>query len=497
MSRTKRSFWNVATGLLMTALTLGIGFISTPYILRWLGAERFGAFRVLMDWFGYLALLDLGVIGAVEASLGPKLGAGDDQGVQATLSAGLRIYLWISALMLVGGALLVLTLPRFLHLTTVTTQELLVAAWILLIPVVWFPISVFRALMEARQRSYLVNLLLTSQALLTTTLLVLAARAGWGLIGQAAATTLALVPAPAVLLWMGLRHYRNVLAMPPDRKAMAELRALNWPTFWFNLSGRLGLLSDNIVIAFFVGPLAVAPFFLTQRLAQIAQGQLQAIGNSTWAGLVELHAQGQTRRFCDRMTELTTLISGAGLAVLGPVAAYNQHFIRLWVGQSYYAGHWVTAMACVNIWLWAISSFWGWPISGSGNIASLLPYAIAFTILNVSVSVLGVLTVGLPGPLIGTFAAFLLIHSWAMPRILSRIFAPELASIWKSAVRPLLWGLPYAAVLWFVAQSQAPLGWLALGVQTSVAASGGFLLWWLHLKPESQLEWKKRVRFLT
>lgn len=497
MTRTKRSVWNMLTGFLVAGLTLGTGFIGTPYVLRWLGGERFGVFRVLSDWFGYILLLDLGVIGSVEARLAPKFGAGDERGALATLAAGLRIYLWISAVMLAGGAALVLTLPYFLTLKTIPAQELRVAAWVLLIPVVWFPISVFRALMEARQRGYLVNLLLGSQALLTTAFLVLAARAGWGLVGQAAATTLALAPTPAILLWMGLRHYRTVLTLPPDPAAMAELRALNWPTFWFNISGRFGLLSDNIVIGFFLGPLAVAPFFLTQRLAQLAQGQLQGIGNSTWAGLVELHAQGQTRRFCDRMTELTTLISGAGLAVLGPIAAYNQHFIRLWVGQSYYGGHWVTAIACINIWMWAISSLWGWPISGSGNIASMVPYAIAFTVLNVSASVLGVLTVGLPGPLLGTFAAFVLINSWGMPRVLSRIFAPELRNIWQAALRPLAWGLPYAILLWWVAQRQAPLGWLGLGVQGALAGLGGLVLWWLNLQSAARQEWKLRLRLLT
>ena len=58
MTRTQKSVWSFATGLGSLILTMLIGFVSTPWILAWLGRERFGAWRVLLDCFGYLALFD-------------------------------------------------------------------------------------------------------------------------------------------------------------------------------------------------------------------------------------------------------------------------------------------------------------------------------------------------------------------------------------------------------------------------------------------------------
>lgn len=484
----------MGSGLLMTALTLITSFASTPWILHWLGNERFGAFRVLMDWFGWLTILDLGIIGSVTARLGPKLGAGDEEGVFGILVAGFRVYIRIALAMLAAGAILVVALPYFVPLKTVSAHELRMAAWIMLIPTAWVPFSVFRALTEARQRGYLVNLLLALQAMLTTAFLVFTAWAGWGLIGQGLANTLAVAPTTAVLVYLGMRRYRGVLSTKPAANAIEEVRSLNWPTFWFNISGRLGLLSDNMVIGSMLGPAAVAPFFLTQRIAQIAQTQLQAIGNATWAGLVELYAQGQTAKFCSRMVDLTALVSGIGIAVLGPIAAYNGRFIALWVGAGSYAGEWVNAIACVNIWMWAIVSLWCWPIGGAGHIAQWLPYALWFSGINIVVSVAATAWVGLAGPLIGTFAAFVLIDSWALPRVLARIFDPSLGSLWKAALAPMLWGAPYSALIWWIARSHTPHGWLGLAAEASLAGLGGLFLWWLSLGSDLRQQWQFRFR---
>ena len=47
--RGARSLWTFGTGVTFTVLTTGLSFVITPFVLRWLGAERFGIQRALMD----------------------------------------------------------------------------------------------------------------------------------------------------------------------------------------------------------------------------------------------------------------------------------------------------------------------------------------------------------------------------------------------------------------------------------------------------------------
>ena len=493
-TRTSTSARNIVSGWIGTLITLASGLIAMPWILRWLGSERFGAYRVLLDCTGYLILLDLGIEGSLRARLAPKLGIGDSAGVFQFLAAGLRAFLRISVAMLAAGAGFVLFLPRFLAAGAIGAEELRAAICILLVPTLWLPLSVFRTLEEARQRGYVINLLFAIQSVLISIFYVAAARAGWGLPGQAAAVVAAQIPAVAILTRTGLRRYPGVLRAQAQPTAVAAVWALSWPTLLFNLSGRAGLLSDNFLIGWLLGPAAVSRFFLTQRLASFALGQLQAFGNATWAGLVELHAQGHNERFQSRLLDLTTLVSCLGMAVLGPICAYNPQFLSLWLGTNVYAGEPVNLLVCVNVWLWSLTSLWSWPLSGTGHMGQWAPYAVLFTVVNLTVSIVATRSLNIAGPLIGTLAGFLFVYTWAMPRVLAKVYQVSPGALWRSALTPLIWGLPYAGLLWFVARHHTPRGWLGLALQAGLSGIGGLLLAWSHLGAEGRDEWRARLR---
>ncbi|MGH9913777.1 MAG: hypothetical protein ACRD63_00650, partial [Pyrinomonadaceae bacterium] len=65
--RSKRATINYFSQVLLTGVTMVVGFVSTPFLLHWLGAERFGAVRVANELYGHLVLLELGLSGALPA----------------------------------------------------------------------------------------------------------------------------------------------------------------------------------------------------------------------------------------------------------------------------------------------------------------------------------------------------------------------------------------------------------------------------------------------
>src|SRR5258708_39281100 len=112
--------------------------------------------------------------------------------------------------MLIAGVALVTTAPYLVPTSEVPTRELRISICLLLIPALWTPLTVFRALIEVRQQSYAINFLLILQALLSTAWLVAASWAGWGLIGQGAAMAVASVPLMVFLLSLGVREFPDV-----------------------------------------------------------------------------------------------------------------------------------------------------------------------------------------------------------------------------------------------------------------------------------------------
>lgn len=495
MSRTRNSAWNFGAGFGYSLVSACAGLLATPLLLRWLGAERLGAYRALVDWSGYLTFMEQGLGGALMAALAVRIGQDDRPAVTRMVATGLRAYGRLALAQLAAGLVLVAGVPYLISLNQVSRHELGVAAALAFLPVVLTPLLVFRALAEARQRGYLNSILLAAQVTVMTALSLFAAWSGWGLIGQAAAFVAAQIPTLLLLMRDGGRAYGGAWKSTPEPADRSALWRLSWPTLVNSLADRIGLLSDNIIVAGIMGSAAVVPFYLTQQLALLALSQLRGIGNATWAGLADLYARDNEARLKTRLLELTGLVSGLGLALLAPIAACNPFFVRLWVGPGAYAGDALTWLSCFNALLWAIFTLWGWVLLGTGNIRRWWPFAVFFTLVNLVVSLVATARLGLIGPLIGTTVGLLTITSWALPRILSSVVGTSPLVLWRAALAPFRWGLPLFVALRSLAIYLDPRGWLELVSLVSLGAVAGLAMWWrLSLGNDERHEWLVRLK---
>ena len=77
---------------------------------------------------------------------------------------------------------------------------------------------------------------------------------------------------------------------------------------YISFTNRVGLISDNVIVAWILGASALSPFYLTQQLPGAAQFLLRGLGNATWAGLVELEAREKNSKFQKTFLELTSTV---------------------------------------------------------------------------------------------------------------------------------------------------------------------------------------------
>lgn len=497
--RTHRSVLNFASGILFTLATTLTAFFTTPLLLAWLNPVRFGAYRMITDWNGYLTLLDFGLGGALLPLLARALGQGDTPMLRKVLAAGTRAYLWLTLVMLAAGVAMMPLVVWSVGVPAALRGDLRLA-WILnLLSFLPLGLAPFRSIAEASQRSYWINTLMTFQCLLITALALIFAWGGLGISGQALAFTLGIFSFFAMLTWDGLRHDPGLLRAPvsavADPGVWSAILSLSVPSLILSLSGRVGLLSDNLIAGGFLGPAMAASLYITVRLASLVQIQLQAIGAASWAGLAELHAQGAREVFNRRLVELTTLVAVLGLAVLGPVAAYNRHFFELWVGSRLipFGGNRVVVVAALNAFLLGLFSLWGWCFSGTGQMRLMVAPSLLATAINLAASLVLTWRLGLVGPALGTLVASLTISLWYLPLLLRRYFGISLRALGWAIAWPLVWGVPYALGLWWVAHVHRPRGWAGL-----IAEMGGAALGFLAvsavliLSPTDRALWRLR-----
>jgi O-antigen/teichoic acid export membrane protein len=500
--RTRRSILTFLSGGLSSAVILGVGFMATPLLLRWLGDERYGAFEAATDWFGYIALLELGVGGALRPLLALAWARRDKRELEILMAAGFRAYFFLTALMVSAGAALTMLIPRLLRLNAASVWDLRMGCLVGVGGLLVFPLAPFRALLEAEQKGYLINAALLVQSFLITACSLLLAWIGWGITGQFVGVFIGACAFNVAVSWAGaretggllLRHLRDV-TLTAEWKAIWKL---NWPTFAFNTCGQVGLVTDNIIIGALMSPALVVPFLITQRLAVLSQRQLQGIGNASWAALAELHEQGRREIFNQRLVELTKLVAIIAIAVLVPIVSYNRYFVMLWVGAARYGGGTLTLISAINAFLLAIFSLWGWCINGTGRVAEIMPGMIAQTVINLFLSLVLTLKFGLIGPVLGTLAGFVAVSSWYLPWLLHHLFQTSPWELTTAALLPMVSAIPLGVAVWWLSGVLPPRGWIELASEMLLAALLYLGSWWLiGLSAVEKDLWWRRAQALV
>lgn len=505
MSRTRRAIWNYASVLLFTAVTTIVGLATTRWLVGteshpgWLGASRFGSFRMAVDWLGYLTLLDLS-LGGILAPLLARASATDDEAkLRSLVGAGLRAYLALALTTLALGLGVSLVIDRLVAVPSGDRFDLRIGWLMLLLGIPSMVLSPYRALTDARQLGYRINLLLITQSLSIFGASLALAWLGWGITGQALAVTLPSWPLAIVLAHSGIARHPGLgwkaWRTRPDPEVWRSIRALGVSTLLIQLGGRLGVLSDAIVAGDLLGPAMATRLIVSTRLASLVQTQLQAVGNASWAALAELHARGERETFNRRLVELTGLVAVLGVAVLGPVVAYNRHFVALWLGPESYGGDWLIAIAALNALVIALTSLWYWCFSGTGQVRRMVPLAVASGVLNLAASLYFTHRFGLVGPLLGTTLAFSTLNLPFLPWHLRRTFGTSPSLLAKAVFIPLAWGVPYLSGLWIITSSHRPWGWLGLMAEMGVAAAGFLALALVAIfGPEERAVWIDRLQ---
>ncbi|MGH9899762.1 MAG: lipopolysaccharide biosynthesis protein, partial [Pyrinomonadaceae bacterium] len=431
--RSKRATINYFSQVLLTGVTMVVGFVSTPFLLHWLGAERFGAVRVANELYGHLVLLELGLSGALPALFARALHKNDSEGIKQIVAAGIRAYTGVWIVMLLSGIVILVFINKIIPVSPEYVTDLRIGCAIVIVGLYTITLSPFRLLTDARQRAYRISLYILVQSLVITAFSLVFAASGWGIKGQTLALFIGASISPILLAREGSKMFPGSFSLAirgqVDRRTSREMWSLNKPTVVYDVCRRVSFFTDNIVIAWIMGPTFIVFFFVTQRLGQLAQVQLQGLGMATWAGMAEIYAHGENDLFNHRLIELTRIVATLSIAVLLPIAAYNRYFTAIWVGQGYYGGDLLTGVTCLNALLVAVIYLWGWCFTGTAQINRLVPAVVIQTSISFILSIVLTWFYGVVGPPLAWLIGNVVIGVWLVPLQLKRTFGVSLTQL--------------------------------------------------------------------
>lgn len=322
---------------LSVLVTSAVGLLTTPLLVRLLGAEDFGLWLLIMSLEFYSGALDLGLTTALTKHLATRLGAGDKAGAARLAATALCIYLALAGL--VGLAYFGLSgwIPDLFNLTPDQARRARLVLMILSLPVAAsFLARAGEAVLLACERHHYLGLVEIVGNLLRLGMIAALFALKGNLLWLAAGYALVSL---GIYLLTGLgawRAGRTWLVLLPRWRG-GEARRL-WDYVRQFALAIVGEVMRNhstaMILANLIGPLAVASFGVGSRIMMLALVMLATALGVAMArfAVISTRDPAESRELLLRVSLHAGLVGG--YAALG-IFLLARPFIRLWVGPAF------------------------------------------------------------------------------------------------------------------------------------------------------------------
>ena len=337
---TSRASLNAAAAFLDYAVRAGVELIVSPLLVSGLGAQVFGAWRVLWQWSSYVWGASGRSAQALQWAIANRQWTATPNEKRQLVGSAIAVWLLFLPLLLIAGGLGVWLGPEFLGVPASDYTEVRVAAAVLVVDSMAVTLLTLpRSALQGENLGYARMGLSTLMIALGGVLLVLAVKLDYGLVGVAAAT-LTTSLATGLVFWRITR--RRVPWYGVARPSRALVRWFLGLSAWF-LGWKFVLeamiASDLLVLAGFATLSVVAAYALTKFVADSLSQALGLVVQSTIPGIGGYLGSGRLRKAATLRGEVMALVWLVGTATGVTVVLWNASFVGLWVGDDLFAGY--------------------------------------------------------------------------------------------------------------------------------------------------------------
>src|SRR5437868_308000 len=274
------------TAAAMVARGIGslTGIITVPLTVRYLGAERYGAWMTISSVLVFLGFSDFGLASSLTNALGKAFGENDRERARRYVATTLFALCIVAILLVLAGITFARPIARVIFPSvnpSLLGGEIIPALIISLsIFALNFPLMVTNRVLAAYQENATANLwiMASSVANLIGILLVIWFHGALPLLvlGSAGA---GLVVTAISSIWLFGWHkpWLAPVRSAADLKFARELFSTSWKFFIINVSWIVNSQTDNVIIAHYLGAAQVTPYAVTFRIfayATLLQGLL-------------------------------------------------------------------------------------------------------------------------------------------------------------------------------------------------------------------------------
>ena len=450
MAGTKRLAINVLMNWAALAVSMVVPFFLTPFVIHHLGDVAYGIWILAVSTVSYLAILDMGMRSAVIRFVSKAEAQQKPEDATSAIGAAL----WVRVLISLGVAVLsVLLALAFPHLFTKIPSDMRHAGQVTVLMcalgvAVTLVSGVFGGVLAATHRFDLLSAISAVQTVARACGVVFILKTGHGLIALAywelIVASLAAV-ATVATAWKLFPPCRVRIAKP-DMQVLKMIWSYSFTTFIFIIAVQIIINSDNLVVGAFLS-VGMVTFYSIGGSLMNYSGQVVSAVSTTFTPMASnMEAVGNYEDLQRLLLRGTQAMLGIGLPISLALALRGKTFIGLWMGPKY------SEISGTVLLILIVSQFFSVADGTAGSIMMAIDkhkpvakWAVIEAVLNFTLSIILVKTIGIYGVAWGTTIAMAFVHIAFYPRYVRKVLGiPIRKFLWEGWSKVTLCSVPYA-----------------------------------------------------
>lgn len=402
-------------------ISMLLGMVTTPFILKFLDKEEYGLSTILFQIVGYLSMFDFGLGSAVARYLATSRGEDEasQTAVNRIISTSFFTYSVLGIIVIIAGVSFSPFLPQFFQMNSRLSDVAVSIAFTLSIFIgLQFPLKVFSSIFYAHQRQLLSNTTGFVIGLFNLVLPVIFLYFGQGLWSFVYTNIISTVISIVLTVYLLQKHYKYLKIRFEyfDKDLLGQLFNFGFFLFLNAVAVQIIFFTDRFFIGSFVSLSAVTIYYLTAKVPEICMNLVFKITDNAYPAMVEIVSKEGGDKFKQVHQKLLLITVCCIISAFWLVLILDFWFIKLWVGESNFAGYTVLVLTLILMVSHSIQHVSAICLNGAGLVKGFSIVSIIEAAINVGLTIFLGKQYGIVGILLGTIMASCLTSLWYIPR---------------------------------------------------------------------------------
>lgn len=413
------------------------GLLFTPIMLDMLGDSEYGLYNLVFSTVSYMSLLSLGFSSSYMRFYSRYKAQKDEKGIARLNGMFLSIFIVISIVCLICGAILV-TGIEVVFADGLTASEYSLARKLMALMTfnlaLTFPNSVFDSITSSKECFFFQKILIVAQNVLNPFITIPLLLMGYGSIYVVMVTTILSIAKLIVNGWFCIKRLKAKFDFKKfDFSLLKEMSAFTFFIFIGQIVDQINWHIDSVLLGRFMGTTATAVYGVGAQINSLYIQLSTAVSNVFIPQVNRIVAESNDD---SKLSKVFTKVGRIQFAVLFLVLSgfifFGKQFIVLWTDESKELAYYVVLLLIVPVTVPLIQNI-GIEIQRAKNMhksRSLVYLGIA--VLNILISIPSIKYFGIPGAAFGTAFALIAGNVVFINWYYYKIMKLDVIYFWKS-----------------------------------------------------------------